>query len=91
MDEKANAGGGETVRFYYAGSRVIEDADASTTVQRHFVWGNYIDELLLMRDVAGTGGTANTDYVVASDHRYSPVALIKKSDGTVVGGVTFRL
>ena len=39
VDEKANAGGGETVRFYYAGSRVIEDTDTSGGVQRHFVWG----------------------------------------------------
>jgi len=28
---------------------VIEDTDGSDTVQRHYVWGNYIDELLLMR------------------------------------------
>jgi len=82
VDEKAST----TLRFYYTDQRVIEDTDASGggAVQRHYIWGNYIDELLLMRDVAGIGGTANEDLVVLRDERFSPTALVKRSDGSIV-------
>jgi RHS repeat-associated protein len=44
---------------------------------RQYLWGNYIDELLLLRDNDGT------EYVFARDHLYSPVAAIAKADGTI--------
>ncbi|MFA7237211.1 MAG: hypothetical protein WC058_10125 [Phycisphaeraceae bacterium] len=82
VDEKAST----TLRFYHTGQRVIEDTDTSGggAVQRHYIWGNYIDELLLMRDVAGVGGAANEDLVVLRDERFSPTALVKRSDGSIV-------
>jgi len=45
-------------------------------LQRKFIYGNYIDEVLLM--IAG-----ENDYYYAHDHLYSPAALIDSS-GTVL-------
>ena len=54
----------------------IED-DEEDTVERDFVYGNYIDEVLMMV-------VDDTDtYYYAHDHLYSPVALME-SDGDVV-------
>jgi len=55
----------------------IED-DGVDEVERDFVYGNYIDEVLIMVE-------DNTDtYYYAHDHLYSPVALAAvKSDKTV--------
>jgi RHS repeat-associated protein len=81
IDHKAS----ETLRFYHDGQRSIEETDDAGTpaVQRYYVFGNYIDELILMRDVIGAGATANADFVFAHDYLYSPVAAIAKADGTI--------
>ena len=71
-------------RFYYSiHFQILEQTDASDVVQKAFVWGNYIDELLLMEDTAGDGGTAGADCFALRHHHYNVVALIDDT-GTVV-------
>ena len=71
-------------RFYYSiRFQILEQTDGSDVVQKAFVWGNYIDELLLMEDTAGDGGTAGADCFALRHHNYNVVALID-DDGTVV-------
>ncbi len=53
----------------------IED-DGQNEEQRDFVYGNYLDEVLIMIDSSGD------DHYYAHDHLFSPVALIA-DDGTV--------
>ena len=81
VDEKATA----TTRFYhdglFRGGRVLEDVDDSAVVQRYYVWGNYIDELLMMWREEGE---TDANYFVARNHLFSPAATIAKSDGSVV-------
>ncbi len=73
---------GFTKRCYLAGQRVIEEYDAAGTParQRYYVWGNYIDELLMFNDDAGD----DSDYVVCHDQLYSAHALLSKGDGAIV-------
>ena len=71
----------ETTRYYYnADWQVLCEKDDSGDTQRWFVYGNYIDEVLLMVD---TTGQSDVDYYYTSDHLYSPAALINAS-GTVL-------
>ena len=70
---------GTTTRYYYDDQRVaVQTAvvGAAETDQRYFVFGGYIDEVLVMHD--GTG-----DLYYAHDHLYSPVALFA-ANGSVV-------
>ncbi len=71
-----------TKRFYLDGQRVIEEYDAAGTParQRYYVWGNYIDELLMFNDDAGD----DSDYNVCHDQLYSPHGLLSKADGAIV-------
>ena len=55
--------------------QVLEEYDAGDNRQRYYIWGNYIDELLVMNDDAGD----NSDYFVCRDHLFSPQTLV---DGT---------
>jgi RHS repeat-associated protein len=77
IDHKANGGSGETLHFHYDGQRVVRDRTSDGSLVRQYLWGNYIDELLLLRDNSGT------EYVFAHDHLYSPVAAIATADGSV--------
>ena len=73
-----------TTRFYHDFWRAIEETDSAAppAVQRYHVWGNYIDQLLLQRDVAGGGN----DYFAVGQHNYNVVALLDKSDvGNPIG------
>jgi RHS repeat-associated protein len=69
-----------TKRYLYDGPRVIEEIDDSATParQRYYLWGNTIDELLLLNDDAGD----DSNYFVCHDQIYSPSALIS-STGSV--------
>ena len=67
-----------TTRCYYDGDQVIEDTDVSANVQRYYVWGNTIDELLMMHR-----GSDGADYFAVRNHLFSPVALVKKSDASI--------
>jgi RHS repeat-associated protein len=58
---------------------VLAQYDGSNNCLRYFVYGNYIDEPLLMVNVAAN---PDVDYYYVHDHLYSPVALLA-ADGTV--------
>jgi len=67
--EKYDADADETTLYYHNNNwQVLEEYDGSNNLQRYFVYGNYIDEVLLMYD--------GTDHYYAHDHLYSPVALM---------------
>ncbi len=69
-----------TKRFYHDDARVIEEYDAGANRQRYYVWGNYIDELLMMNNDAGD----DSDYNVCHDQLYSAHGLLSKADGAIV-------
>jgi YD repeat-containing protein len=63
----------ETTLYYYgSGWQVLAEYDTSDNLQRRFVYGNYIDEALVMT----TGGN---DYYYAQDHLYSTAAIFNRS------------
>ena len=55
---------------------MLVEADANNVTQRWFVYGNYIDEPLLL--VAG-----GNNYYYVHDHLYSPVCLVDDSNTVV--------
>lgn len=68
-----------TRRYYYdSGWRVLAETDESDDLQREYVYGNYLDEVLLVKDAVAT-----KDYYYVHDHLYSPVALLE-DDGDVI-------
>ena len=76
--EMVDAIAGTTRRYYYDDQRVAVQTLVSGSVEtddRYFVFGNYIDETLMMHAAAG-------DLYYAHDHLYSPVALFA-ANGTV--------
>ena len=67
----------DTTLYYYNNNwQVLTETDADGTTQRWFIYGNYIDEVLLIK-------ADSNDYYYAQDHLYSPAALINSS-GSVV-------
>ncbi len=77
--EKVDAIEGTTTRYYYDEQRAAVQTLVSGCVEsdvRYYVFGSYIDEVLMMHD--GTG-----DLYYAHDHLYSPVALLA-ANGAVV-------
>ena len=75
---KVNSIAGDTNIYYYNDNwQVLCDYNDSNVLQRRFVYGNYIDEVVLMVD-----GEDN-EYYYAHDHLYSPAALIN-SGGAIV-------
>ena len=69
--------GGVTTRYYYDGWRILSEIEGNTS--RNFVYGNYLDEVLIM---IVDDGQNQADHYYTHDHLYSPVALIA-DDGTV--------
>ena len=64
-----------TRRYYYDNRlRVLEEYNAAETParQKYYIWGGYIDELLLINH-------DSSDYFVCNDYLYSPVAIIDSS------------
>ena len=81
--EKVDAIAGTTTRYYYDDQRVAVETLVSGSVEtddRYFVFGNYIDETLVMHVIPAQAGTQDLYY--AHDHLYSPVALFA-ANGTV--------
>ena len=69
MDDKI---GGEKTRYYYNDKwQVLKETDEEGYGLRWYLYGNYIDEVLVMVDP-----NVAADYYYAHDHLYSPVALI---------------
>jgi len=77
---KVDAVAAVTTLYYYDPDwRCLEERNGSDVVQRSFIYGNYIDEVLVMT----VPGSPPTDYYYLQDHLYSPAALLA-ADGTVV-------
>ena len=71
----------QTVMYYYNNNwQVVTEADSAGDTARLFVYGNFIDEPVLMVDE--TGASAQRYYYV-QDHLYSTAALVNNA-GTVV-------
>jgi len=68
-----------TTRYYYDNWRVVAETDDQAAIQRVYVYGNYLDEALLMIDKTGQ---SDVDYYYVHDHLFSPAALL--SDAGVV-------
>jgi RHS repeat-associated protein len=81
--EKVDAIAGSTTRYYYDDQRVLLETDATGTEfdLRYFVFGNYIDEVLMMHVISAQAGIQ--DFYYGHDHLYSAVALFD-GNGTVV-------
>ena len=78
--EKYDAIADARTRYYYDGQRVLleTDVDGSETDTQYYVYGNYIDEVLVMVDIA-----EEDDYYYAHDHLYSAVVLFDASGDVV--------
>jgi RHS repeat-associated protein len=68
--------GSVTRRYYHDGDQVVQEYDASATpvLQRTYLWGNTIDELLYMKDDPN-----NYNFWVLHNHLYSPEVLLNGS------------
>ena len=76
--EKDDTVAGSKIRCYYDGQRVLLEVDDSNNDERAYIYGNYIDEVLIMTDLSVQG---EPDYYYAHDHLYSVVALFVDDDG----------
>jgi len=78
--EKVDSKASKTRRYYYDNRlRVLEEYDNAPAPARqaYFVWGNYIDELLLVNDDADD----DADYYACRDHLYSVHVLYNPTTG----------
>lgn len=67
-------------RYYYNNNwQVLTETNGSGVKQRSYIYGNYIDEALVMIDHTDS----DVEYYYAHDHLYSPAALME-SDGDIV-------
>jgi len=76
-----------TLYYYDPDWRCLEERDGSDVVQRSFIYGNYIDEVLALVIPAQAG--IQTHYYL-HDHLYSPVALIVYDDPDWVVGERYE-
>ncbi|MBI9017891.1 MAG: RHS repeat-associated core domain-containing protein [Phycisphaerae bacterium] len=74
--EKEDCIASQVTRYYYDGWRMLASYDGSDVARQEFVYGNYLDEVLMMTD----GGN---DYYVAHNHLYSPVAILDDAGAVV--------
>ncbi|MCK5581208.1 MAG: hypothetical protein KAJ18_08035 [Candidatus Omnitrophica bacterium] len=75
-----------TATLYYRNNQwqVLQEYDATgDTAQRYFVYGNYIDQVLMITDTDSTNSVTDGDYYYAHNHLYSPTALME-ADGDVI-------
>ena len=66
----------ETTRYYYDGWRVLAEMDENGTQKRKYIYGNYLDEVLVKIE-------DDAEIYYAHNHLYSPVALVD-DNGNVV-------
>jgi hypothetical protein len=78
--EKQDVAAGLTTRYYYDGHRVLLETDGGDNDQRAYVYGSYIDEVLVMTDYTAQG---DPDYFFAQDHLYSTVALFDAAGAVI--------
>jgi len=77
--------GSNTVKYYYDGNQVIEERDGSDEVKRQFIYGNGIDELLIIFNY--DGATAIPYYVHTND--IGSTTAITNQDGNIVERVSY--
>jgi RHS repeat-associated protein len=73
--EKKDMLTGTAKRYYYDDQRIALQTSVSgstETDEKYFIFGNYIDEVLLMHNLAGT---YTGDFYYGHDHLYSPAVL----------------
>ncbi len=71
-----------TRRYYYSKDwQVLADYNSNNVAKGRYLYGNYIDEVLMMTDPNGQGTPVN--YYYAHDHLYCPVALCNSSGSAV--------
>jgi len=78
--EKVDSKASKTRRYYYDNRlRVLEEYDNAPAPARqaYFVWGNYVDELLLVNDDADD----DADYYACRDHLYNVHVLYNPTNG----------
>ncbi|MEA5536936.1 RHS repeat-associated core domain-containing protein [Crocosphaera sp. XPORK-15E] len=78
--EVSNSGANDGVTdFYYDGNRVVEERDGSNVLTQQFVYGNYIDEVVIMdRNLDGDDsaiGSGDQRYHYHQDALYSVYAV----------------
>jgi len=82
-----------TTDFYYDGWRVLEERNAADAVTHQYVYGNYIDEVLVMdRNLDGDGsatGAADQRSVYHQNTQYSVFALTDET-GQIVEGYLYE-
>ncbi len=80
--EKTNPAYGTAERYYYDDQRIVlrtsVDSGGVESDSRTFVFGNYIDEVLIMRLPSGS------DFYYAHDHLYSPTVLYGNTGSIVL-------
>ena len=77
--------GSDTVKYYYDGNQVIEERDGSDEVKRQFIYGNGIDELLIIFNY--DGATAIPYYVHTNE--IGSTTAITNQDGATVERVSY--
>jgi len=65
-----------TLYYYGDGWQVLAEYDGSDSFKRKYIYGNYIDEVILMND-------GSNDYYYLHEHLYSPAVLVN-TNGDVV-------
>jgi YD repeat-containing protein len=74
IEKKDLVDSNNTRRYYYNNNwQVLSEYDGSNSFKRFYVYGNYIDEVLISADFALTSRLR----YYAHDHLYSPVAVLK--------------
>jgi RHS repeat-associated protein len=77
--------GSDTVKYYYDGTQVIEERDGSDVVKRQLIYGNGIDELLII--VNYEGATAIPYYVHTNE--IGSTTAITNQDGYIIERVSY--
>ena len=74
--EKNDVAASTVTRYYYDGDRVIVETvvDGGETDSKYYVWGNYIDELVMSSD-------GSDDNYYEHDPIYSVIAMYKTASG----------
>jgi RHS repeat-associated protein len=75
----------DTFNYYYSGNQVIEERDGSDAVLKQYIYGNGIDELLI---IVNFDGAAQMDYYVHTNSIGS-VTAITDQDGNLVERVSY--
>jgi RHS repeat-associated protein len=75
----------DTTKYYYSGNQVIEERDGSDTVLKQYIYGNGIDELLI---IVNFDGATQTDYYVHTNSIGS-VTAITDQGGNLVERVSY--